>query len=166
MHCNMKELMGESPAHIPKGLLDSVKVSSVYLECWHWLCARCVQQVCGSAEKALSQPQGCVCADAWGHSAATQSQDSSPASCWMKGSLCSQARPGSPPFLCARPIPPVPSFPSPSPQDWGRVPHGYLVALVSMRTSSPFNPISLQWYSFGLYFKSPSFCPTPIIVEM
>lgn len=37
----------------------------------------------------FSQPQGRVCAAAWGHSAATQSPDSSPASCWMKGSLCS-----------------------------------------------------------------------------
>lgn len=128
MHCNMKELMGESTAHIPKGLSDPVKGTSVYLESWHRLCARCVQQVCGSAEKALSQPQGCVCAAAWGHSAATQSQDSSPASCWMKGSLCSPAPPDSPPFLCAQPIPPIPSSPS-LPQDWGRLPHGHLVSL-------------------------------------
>lgn len=143
MHCNVKKLIGESPAHIPKGLSDSVKGRSVYLESWHWLCARCVQQVCGSAEKALSQPQGCVCASAWGHSAATQSQDSSPASCWMKGSLCSPAQPDSPPFLWARPIPPVPSFSPSLPQDLGGCPMGTLpLYIVHMMTSSPFSLIS------------------------
>lgn len=80
-HCVLSKQMGESPAHIPKGLSDPVKGRSVYLESWQWLCTRCVQQVCGFAEKALSQPQRCVCAAARGHSAATQSQDSSPALC-------------------------------------------------------------------------------------
>lgn len=50
-HCTMKELMGESPAHIPKGLWAPVKGRSVYSASWRWLCARCVQQVCGSAER-------------------------------------------------------------------------------------------------------------------
>lgn len=146
MHCKVKGLMGESPAHIVKGLLDPVKGRSVYLESWHWLCTRCVQQVCGSAEKAHSQPQGCACAAAWGHSEATQSQDSSPASCWMKGLLCSLARPDSPPFLCARP---VPSFPSPSPQDWGRH-HGHLV---SMHGPSE-DQLTLKFYLFYLSIYS------------
>lgn len=56
MHCKMKGLMGVGPANILKGLLDAVKCSSVYLKSWHWFCTRCVQQVCGSAEKAFSQP--------------------------------------------------------------------------------------------------------------
>lgn len=47
-----------------KGLSDQVEDRGVYLESWLWLCTRCVQQVCGSAEKALSHPQGCVCAAA------------------------------------------------------------------------------------------------------
>lgn len=93
-------------SHPRKGLSEPVKGRSVYLESWHWVCARCVQQVCGSAEKALSLPQGCVCAAARGHSAATQSWDSSLEPCWMKGSLCSLVWPDPPPFLCAQPVPP------------------------------------------------------------
>ena len=123
-----------------------VKGRSVYLESWHRLCTRCVQQVCGSAEKALSQPQGCVCAAAWGHSAATQSQDYSPASCWMKGSLCSPGltRLSSLPvcpthptrsFLFPLPLPPPPP-PTSCPKTEGGCPHGHLD---SMRTSSPFS---------------------------
>lgn len=138
MHFSLKKLMVESPAHIPKGLSDPVRGRSVYLDSWHCLSTRCIEQVCGFSEKALSQPQRCVCAAARGHSAATQSQDSSPAVCWMKGSLCSPVPPDSPPFLCARP---VPSFCSPSPKTEGGSPRGALLlrTVSPIRTSSLFN---------------------------
>lgn len=95
----------------------SVKDSDVYLERWLLLCVRCVQQVCSSTQKVLSQPQGCVCAAAWGHSSSSTELGffSCPSGEWRPRCV-PLPRPDSPPFLCAQPIPPIPSFSSLSPK--------------------------------------------------
>lgn len=60
----MAKFMGVSASHCLVALSDpnSVKGRTVYLESWLGFSARCVQQVCGFAEKAFSQPQRCACA--------------------------------------------------------------------------------------------------------
>lgn len=114
MSCNIKR-QAKPLSHPHKGLL--VKDRRVYLELWLQLCVRCVPQVCSSTHKVLSQPQGCVCAAAWGHSSTRTELGffSCPSAEW-RARCVPLPRPDSPPFLCAQPIPPIPSFSSLSPK--------------------------------------------------
>lgn len=118
---NIKRAEGsESFSRPHKDLSDPMKDMGVYLKRWLRVCVRCVQQVCSSTQKALSQPQGCVCAAAWGHSNSRTEQGffSSPGAEWRVRCV-PLARLESPPFLCAQPIPPIPSFSSLFPKTKG-----------------------------------------------
>lgn len=65
MRRDIKRAEGSESLSRPyRDLSDPVKDRGVYLKHWLRVCVRCVQQVCSSTQKALSQPQGCVCAAA------------------------------------------------------------------------------------------------------
>lgn len=141
-HCSMKELLGERPAHIPKkafqlqsragvftlraGTSSALGVSSrsVALQRRPFHSHRGVFVL---LREAIQLP----------HRARIILR---PRAEW-RARCVPPARPDSPPFLCAQPIPPVPSFPPhphppPPLKTEGGCPHGHLV---SMRTGSPFS---------------------------
>lgn len=139
MRRNMKELMSESPAHIPKkvfqiqsragvftlragtGSVQGVSSRSVALQRRPFHSHRGVFVL---LREAIQQP----------HRARILLQ---PCAEW-RACCVPPTRPDSPPFLCAQPIPPVPSFPTPSPKTEGGSPMGTLsLCIVPVRTSSP-----------------------------
>lgn len=138
-HCNMKEFTGESASHCPEVLSDpnSVKGRTVYLESWLGFSTRCVQQVCGFAEKAFSQPQRCACAALWSHSAGLTEPAFFPSLVLNEGLAVF----ASPARLSSLPVCPTRSFLSrslhPPPNSKGGCPMGTMsFCMVAIRTNS------------------------------
>lgn len=132
----------KAPAHIPnKGFQMGRR--GVYLASFLWLCAGCVRQVCGSAEKALFTTTGtCLCCCVRPFSSRTEPgffsslvlNEGLAVFPWLHQTLLPSCLP-SPSHLFL----PLPLF---HPQKRGRLPHGRLVSL--HRGACSVSPLSLS----------------------